>query len=86
MGSGIGARIGEDVIQPEIGNAPEMAEVACNQLEAVIEGGGRDLQVGVGKDVPVSLKVGTNLTEDPGSGEVEGENRDGGQDPLLNVG
>ncbi len=44
------------------------------------------MQVGVGKDVAVSLKVGSNLTEDAGRGEIEWENRDSGQDPLLDVG
>ena len=86
MGSAIGARIGEDMVQPEVGDALEMPKVACNQLEAVIEGRGCDLQVGIRKDVPASLEVGSNLTEDTGRREIEGQDGDSGQDPLLDVG
>lgn len=63
-----------------------MAEVAGDQLEVVVKGRRRDLQVGVWKDIPGSLQFGSDLPEDPSNGEVKGEDRNGRKDAFFDVG
>jgi len=47
-----------------------MAEVACDELKVVIEGRSCNLQIGVGKDVPASLQIGADPSEDPSDRDI----------------
>ena len=82
MGS---ARVGEDVVQSEIGDAMEMADVTGNELKVVIDGCGCDLQVGVGEDVAALFQLGADHPEDASSREIERKDRDGGKDTFLDI-
>ena len=62
-----------------------MAEVACDELKVVIEGGGCDLQIGVGKDVPASLQIGADPSEDASGRDIVREGGYGRKNTFLNV-
>ena len=80
-----GAGFGEDVIQSEVGDALEMAKIARNQLEVVVDGRGCDLQVGVGEDVAALLQSGANHPEDASGRKIVGEDRNGRKDTFFDV-
>lgn len=64
------AGFGEDLIQPEVGDTLEMAEVARYEFEVVVEGRSCDLQIGVGEDVSAALQIGADLPEHPSSRDI----------------
>ncbi len=62
-----------------------MADVACDELKVVIEGRGCDLQISVGKDVPASLQIGADLSEDASGRDIVREGGYGRKNALLDV-
>ena len=62
-----------------------MAEVACDELKVVIEGRGCDLQIRVGKDVPASLQIGADLSEDASGRDIVGEGGYGRKHAFIDV-
>jgi hypothetical protein len=66
----VGPGVSEDPVEPKVGDALEMPDVACYELEVVIEGGRSDLYIGVGEDVAALLKMSAYLAEHASDGDV----------------
>lgn len=62
-----------------------MAQVSGDQLEVVLEGGGRDLQVGVGQHPACAFQARPYPTVDPRGGRVIRQHSDCRQHSLLDV-
>lgn len=81
-----GPGIGQDMVQPEVGDPLEMSDVPGNEFKVVIDCGGRDLEVSVREDIPSFLQFRADHPEDTSGREIEGQESDGGKDAFLNVG
>ncbi len=63
----------------------ETTEVSGDQLEVVVEGRGRNLEIGVREDVSLPLQLSANHPEDPSSRDVVRENGDGREHTFFDV-
>jgi len=73
------------VVQPEVRDTHEVAEIARDEFKVVKEGRGCDLQIGVGKDVSALLQASADLPEDPSGRDVVREDCHGGKNTFLDV-
>ena len=79
------SRVGEDVVQSQVGDSTEMSDVPCNELQIMIDGSRCDLKVGIGKDVARLLQLSADHTEHSSGREIERENGNRGEYAFFDV-
>lgn len=62
-------------LNAQVRDAPEVPEVAGDEFQAVVQGGGRDLEIGCGEAPILILEIGGESTVDLGDGRIERQDR-----------
>ena len=79
------AGLGEHPIDPKLGDALEVPQVAGHEGQVVVDGCGRDLEIGVVQDLPGRRQRRMQTAVDAGDVHVVRQHRERRQDALLDV-
>ncbi len=81
----MGARLRECRADPQLWNAAEVAEVPGHEFQVVVERCGGNLEIGVGQNAAIVLKVGLGRSVDSGNIEIIRNHREGREHPGFDV-
>ncbi len=76
----------QDLIQSQPRYPLEVSDVAADQFQVVMDGGGGNLEVSIGEHLAGFFELSPNLPVNAGDGHIIWQGCNGGEYPLLNVG